>query len=98
MLTVHVSSPDTNEAIIQRFQADRSREYDEFAERCIALLAEISKETEAGKYTFAEMEETEHDIEKREPLIRGKRTKSGVPYTATRRCARERAGTPHFES
>ena len=40
------------------------REYDEFAERCTALLDEIGKETRAGKFTFAEMEENEQDLEK----------------------------------
>src|SRR5271156_7167285 len=63
-LIVHVSSPDTDEAITQRFRADRSQEYDEFAERCTALLVEIRKEARAGKYTFAEMEESEQDLEK----------------------------------
>lgn len=63
-LIVHVSSPDTDEAITRRFRADRSQEYDEFAERCTALLDEIRKEAKAGKYTFAEMEESEQDLEK----------------------------------
>lgn len=64
VLPVSASSPEENDDIIQRFQADRGREYDEFAERCAALLAEIAKETEAGKHTFAEMEENEQDLEK----------------------------------
>jgi hypothetical protein len=64
VLRVSVSSAAENDAIIQRFQADRGREYDEFAERCTALLAEIAKETKAGKHTFAEMEENEQDLEK----------------------------------
>jgi hypothetical protein len=64
VLSIPVSSPEVNETIMRRFQADRSREYDEFAERCTALLDEISKETKARKYTFAEMEENEQDVEK----------------------------------
>jgi hypothetical protein len=64
VLTVPASTPDVNEAIVSRFRADRGREYDEFAERCAALLDEIGKETGAGKYTFAEMEESEQDVEK----------------------------------
>ena len=63
-LIVQGSSPDTDKAITQRFRADRSQEYDEFAERCAALLDEIRKEARAGKYTFAEMEESEQDLEK----------------------------------
>jgi hypothetical protein len=64
VLTVSAVSPDVNEAIVRRFRGDRSREYDEFAERCTAFLDEIGKETRAGKFTFAEMEEGEQDLEK----------------------------------
>jgi hypothetical protein len=64
VLTVSAASPDVNETIVRRFCADRGREYDEFAERCAAFLDEIGKETRAGKFTFAEMEEGEHDLEK----------------------------------
>ena len=64
ILNIPDSAPDVDEAIVQRFQGDRAREYDEFTERCTAFLDEISKETHAGKYTFAEMEEGEQDLEK----------------------------------
>lgn len=64
VLTFSIPSPEVNETIVARFRADRGREYDEFAERCAALLDEIGKETGAGKYTFAEMEESEQDVEK----------------------------------
>lgn len=63
VLTVS-AQPDVNETIVRRFRADRSREYDEFAERGAALLDEIGKETGAGKFTFAELEEGEQDLEK----------------------------------
>jgi hypothetical protein len=64
VLRVEASSQETNEAIMRLFQADRAREYDEFAERCSAFLNEINRESDAGKYTFAEMEESEQDLEK----------------------------------
>jgi hypothetical protein len=64
VLAVPASPPDVHEAIAERFQADRGREYDEFAERCAAFLDEIGREARAGKYTFAEMEESEQDLEK----------------------------------
>jgi len=64
VLSVPVSPPEVNERIVARFRADRGREYDEFGERCTALQGEIAKETKAGKYTFAEMEENEQDLEK----------------------------------
>ena len=64
ILTVPTCPPEVHESIKQQFQADRAREYEEFAERCHALLDEIGKETKARKYTFAEMEEGEQDLEK----------------------------------
>jgi Protein ChrB, N-terminal len=64
VLTVPDSSPDVHEAIVGRFRSDRGREYDEFDERCRAFLDEIGKETGAGKYTFAELEEGEQDLDK----------------------------------
>jgi hypothetical protein len=64
VLSIPASAPDVNAAIVSRFRADRGREYDEFAERCTALLDEIGKESKAGKYTFAEMEESEQELEK----------------------------------
>jgi hypothetical protein len=64
VLRVSGSSPESNESIVRLFQSDRSREYDEFAERCAAFLSEISRESAAGKYTFAEMEESEQDLKK----------------------------------
>lgn len=49
---------------IAQFRADRAREYDEFHTRADALLAEVAKETAAGKFMFAELEEIEDDFEK----------------------------------
>jgi hypothetical protein len=64
VMTVSAASPEIDETIVRRFCADRGREYDEFAERCAAFLDEIGKETSAGKFTFAELEEGEQDLEK----------------------------------
>ena len=52
------------DALIAQSRADRVKEYDEFAERANAMLAEIEKETHKKKFTFAELEEIEHDLEK----------------------------------
>lgn len=54
----------TAEEMVGRFRADRAREFDEFATRGDGLLAEIKKETAAGKFSFAELEEIEDDLEK----------------------------------
>jgi ChrB-like protein len=48
--------------LIDRFQAERAKEYQEFGERCQQFLQEIEKETHAHKFTFAELEENEQDL------------------------------------
>lgn len=50
--------------ILERFRSDRQREYDEYTEQCQAFLAEIEKETSKRKFTFAELEENEQDLQK----------------------------------
>jgi len=55
---------EEEEAIVARFRVDRAREYDEFAERSLGFLAEIEKETKRRKFTFAELEEIEDDLNK----------------------------------
>jgi hypothetical protein len=64
VLRVSGASLESNESIMRLFQADRSREYDEFVERCAAFLDEINRESTAEKYTFAEMEESEQELKK----------------------------------
>lgn len=58
------TSEDEEQAIIARFRADRAREYDEFAQRSGEFLAEIKEETRRRKFTFAELEEIEDDLDK----------------------------------
>jgi hypothetical protein len=64
VLSVSDSSPGTDAKLIEQFRSDRAREYDEFDERCDAFLAELTKESKARKFTFAELEEGEEDLEK----------------------------------
>lgn len=54
----------TCEEIVDRFRTDRAREFEEFATRSDGLLAEIAKESAADKFSFAELEEIEDDLEK----------------------------------
>ena len=58
------TSEEEENAIVTRFQADRAREYDEFAERSGEFFLEIEKETRRRKFTFAELEEIEDDLDK----------------------------------
>jgi hypothetical protein len=64
VLRVSASSPESDDSLMRLFQSDRSDEYDEFAERGAAFLSEITRESTAEKYTFAEMEESEQDLNK----------------------------------
>jgi uncharacterized protein YdbL (DUF1318 family) len=64
VLIASASTKESDAAIVTRFQSDRAREYEEFAERCAALLAEVEKETGRSKFTFAELEEIEQDLDK----------------------------------
>lgn len=57
-------NPALTTRIIEQSHADRDREYAEFYERCAALLAELDKETDRRKFTFAELEENEQDLQK----------------------------------
>lgn len=54
----------TSNVLVERFRTDRAREYDEFEDRAGGLINEIAKETAASKFTFAELEEIEGDLEK----------------------------------
>ncbi len=56
--------PGEGAAVIERFRADRAREYAEFEDRGQALLTEIDKERRLEKFTFAELEEIEDDLHK----------------------------------
>src|SRR5512133_2853818 len=50
--------------ILARFRADREEEYVEFQERSQDFLAEIQKESARQKFTFAELEENEQDLQR----------------------------------
>jgi hypothetical protein len=62
ILTSDAADSTFHARIVTRFQAEREQEYAEFTERCGEFLQEIEKETQAQKFTFAELEENEHDL------------------------------------
>jgi CRISPR/Cas system-associated endoribonuclease Cas2 len=57
-------SLDSQEAVIEAFMNDRNAEYLEFLERCNEFLEEIKKEVAVEKFTYAELEEIEVDLQK----------------------------------
>lgn len=52
--------------LIEAFDEARDAEYSEVMERCREFHAELKKEREAGKFSFAELEENEDDLAKLE--------------------------------
>jgi Protein ChrB, N-terminal len=50
--------------LIARFNVDRNEAYQEFLEQCTGFEAEITKESTAGKFTYAELEENDEDLKK----------------------------------
>jgi len=50
--------------LTERFRAQRDEEYAELIERCDDLLSELKKETQKQKFTFAELEENEDELQK----------------------------------
>ena len=64
VFTAQLVDPTNQERLIARLQKERQEEYVEFASRCQEFLQEIARETQARKWTFAELEENEHDLHK----------------------------------
>lgn len=55
-----------SETLIARFRDERDQEYAEFSERAQEFLDELDKESRSTKFTFAELEENEHDLRRLE--------------------------------
>ncbi|MGE5554005.1 MAG: Chromate resistance protein ChrB [Betaproteobacteria bacterium] len=56
--------PERETALVAQFNRFRDQEYAEVCEQGEHFLAEVAKETRAGKFTFGELEEIEEDLEK----------------------------------
>lgn len=50
--------------ILRAFREARDLEFKEFIDKCHDFFAEIQKETSAGNFTFAEVEENEEELDK----------------------------------
>jgi Protein ChrB, N-terminal len=62
MLGVEVPARDEHAGLIAELNAARDIEYAEVVERTPALLAELASETARGRFTYAEVEESEADL------------------------------------
>ena len=87
---------ETNKAELQKlillFQTDRIREYDEFEERTRRFLAEIKREIRLRKFTFAELEEIEDDLEKLTAWLEKIRARDFFPDKPSRKASRTLKG------
>ncbi len=64
IFTVAPLHEEIEQDILARFKAEREEEYTEFLERSQEFLTEIEKESAKQKYTFAELEENEQDLQR----------------------------------
>jgi hypothetical protein len=78
--------------LIERFQQERAKEYQEFDDRCQQFLAEIEKETRAHKFTFAELEENEQDLLKLTRWLRKIQQRDFFPSSSSREAAAHLVG------
>jgi len=65
-----IDDEETEDDLVAEFHALRAAEYAEFQERVDALLDELRREGESGKFTFAELEENEDELEKLERWLK----------------------------
>jgi hypothetical protein len=63
------TDPAEQAGIVAEQRADRDTEYGEVVERAPAFLAEIAHETARGRATYAEVEESEADLERFEKWL-----------------------------
>ncbi|BCY10948.1 Chromate resistance protein ChrB [Actinoplanes sp. L3-i22] len=64
VLRIEVVDPSDQAALIEQFNAARDGEYAEVVERTPAMLDEIATETARGRAIYAEVEESEADLER----------------------------------
>ncbi|MDZ8136432.1 MAG: ChrB domain-containing protein [Nostoc sp. DedQUE04] len=64
LLIIWIDEPDQNAMLVNRFQQQADREYQEFLGQCRDLHCELSEERKIGNLTFAELEENEAELNK----------------------------------
>jgi vacuolar-type H+-ATPase subunit I/STV1 len=64
LFEVETVSEGDVENLIESFNAQRNKEYEELIEKCGDFFAELKKETERENFTFAELEENEEELGK----------------------------------
>jgi hypothetical protein len=69
LLPIAITEPVEEQAVIAQFSAERSDEYQEIVSRVPAFLEEIAMERARGRATYAEVEESEADLERLEKWL-----------------------------
>lgn len=69
-LHLQLTDPDEVQSLVAEQRADRDVEYAEVLERVPQFLAEIDTETARGRATYAEVEESEADLERFERWLK----------------------------
>ena len=64
MLTMRFADPIEERSVVEEFNAARDAEYAEVLERIPALRQELAQERARGRATYAEVEESEADLER----------------------------------
>jgi hypothetical protein len=64
VLQLALTDPGEEAAVIEQFRQERAGEYAEVLERIPSLLAELDQERARGRVTYAEVEESEADLER----------------------------------
>jgi hypothetical protein len=63
-ITIEIPDEREHAALVAEFNAARDAEYGEVLERTPAMLAEIATETDRGRASYAEVEESEADLDR----------------------------------
>jgi hypothetical protein len=63
-ITIEIPNEREHAALVAEFNAARNAEYGEVLERTPAMLAEIATETARGRASYAEVEESEADLDR----------------------------------
>jgi hypothetical protein len=64
VLHLALTEPGEEAAVVEQFRQERAGEYAEVLERIPSLLAELDQERARGRVTYAEVEESEADLER----------------------------------
>ena len=64
ILTAQPTLPAVQAEILNRFQIDRAEEYGQFEEKCRKFQEELDRKMSQQLFSFARLEESEHDLHK----------------------------------